>query len=191
MAAEPDKEPGICPELSRNLPQQQKQITTMIPITGYKSVNQGQSQSATYQLSIPSVSAGYNSPVTLSAQVDPPNAGITVSFPGGNVISTFPSTFNVQVSSNASVPTGEYRIIVTGTNANNKTHKTSVAYLVGKNYITVSANRPTLKFAVDGVENTGLKLYSWILGSQHQLSAVSPQVFGSIRYLYNNLERWR
>jgi hypothetical protein len=159
---------------------------TLIPTTGYKSVLQGQSQSATYQMSIPVVANGYNSPVTLSAQVDPPNAGITVSFPGGNVISTFPATFNVQVNSSASVPSGEYRIIVTGTNTNNKVHKTSVAYLVGKNYISVGANRPNLRYAVDGQEFTGIRFYTWDLNSQHQLAAVSPQVFASTRYLYNN-----
>lgn len=159
---------------------------TLIPNTGYKSVQQGQSQSATYQLAIPVVASGYNSPVTLSAQVDPPNAGITVSFPGGNVISSFPATFNVQVNSTSAVPSNEYRIIITGTNGSSKTHKTSVIYLVGKNYVSVNANRVNLKYAVDGQEFTGLKFYVWDLNAQHVLSAVSPQVFASYRYLFNN-----
>lgn len=159
---------------------------TLIPTTGYKSVLQGQSQSATYQLTIPTVATGYNSPVTLSAQVDPPTAGVTASFPGGNVISTFPATFSVQVNSTASVPTNEYRIIITGQNANNKSHKTSVAYLVGKNYINVSANRPNLQFAVDAQAYTGLRLFSWNLNSQHQIAAVSPQTFGSTRYAFDH-----
>jgi len=158
---------------------------TLIPVTGYKSVLQGQSQSAAYQVSIPSVTNGYNSPVTLTAAVEPVNAGVTVSFPGGNVISTFPATFNVQVNSTASVPVNEYRIIITGQNTNNKSHKTSVAYLVGKNYINVTSNRSNLSFAVDAQTYTGLRFFSWDLNSAHQLSAVSPQVFGSTRYVYN------
>jgi hypothetical protein len=159
---------------------------TLIPITGYKSVPQGVSSTETYQLSIPVTTTGYNSPVTLTAEVDPPQAGINVSFPGGNVINTFPSTFNIQVSSSASVPVGVYRIIVTGTNTNNKVHKTSVSFLVGKNYIIVQANRSNLKFAVNGTEYTGARVFDWNLGSSQTLSAVSPQTFGSTRYVYLN-----
>lgn len=159
---------------------------TIIPITGYKSVLQGQNQSATYQMTIPVVAAGYNSPVTLTAQVEPSNAGVTVSFPNGSVVNSFPATFNVQVNSTSSVPLGEYRIIVTGTNTNNKVHKTSVAYLVGKNYISVSSTRPQLTFAVDGVIHSSTKLFLWDVGAPHTLSAVSPQTFGSTRYLFQS-----
>jgi hypothetical protein len=159
---------------------------TLIPISSYKSVIQGQSQSATYDMSIPVVAAGYNSNITLTAEVDPPTAGVTVSFPGGNVISTFPSNFTVQVNSTGAVPTGSYRIIVTGTNTNNKVHKTSVSYLVGKNFISVNSNRSTLQFMVDGQSYTNAALFTWDLASQHTLTAMSPQTFGSTRYVFNN-----
>jgi hypothetical protein len=159
---------------------------TLIPNSPYRSVVQGQSQNATYQLQIPVTSAGYNSQVTLTAEVDPPNAGITVSFPNGNTVSTFPASFNIQVNSSASVPTGSYRIIVTGTNTNNKVHKTSVSYLVGKNIIMVNANRPSLQFAVDGQAYTNIAAFNWDLGSAHQLAAISPQTFGSTRYLFQS-----
>jgi hypothetical protein len=159
---------------------------TLIPISGYKSVQQGQSQSATYQVSIPVVAAGYNTPVNLTAEVDPPTAGITVSFPGGSTVSTFPATFDVQVNSTAAVPTGAYRIIITGTNSNNKTHKTSVSFLVGKNFISVGANRSTLQFKVDNQNYTGLSLFNWDLGAQHTLTAVSPQTVGSTRYVFQS-----
>jgi len=159
---------------------------TLIPNSPYKSVLQGQSQNATFEMQIPVTSAGYNSPVTLTAAVDPPNAGITVSLPGGNVINSFPAGFNVQVNSSASVPTGSYRIIITGTNTNNKVHKTSVSYLVGKNIIIVNANRSTLKFAVDSQQYTNIAAFTWDLSSQHVLSAVSPQVFGSTRYVFQS-----
>lgn len=159
---------------------------TLIPVSGYKSVQQGQSQSATYQVAIPVVAAGYNSPVNLTAEVDPPTAGITVSFPGGNTVSTFPATFDVQVSSTSAVSTGAYRIIITGTNTNNKTHKTSVSYLVGKNFISVGANRPTLQFRVDNQNYTGLNLFNWDLNSQHTLTAISPQTVGSTRYVFQS-----
>lgn len=159
---------------------------TLIPNTSYKSVQQGQSQSATYQLQIPVTTAGYNSQVTLTAAVDPPNAGITVSFPNGNTVNTFPANFDMQVNSSASVPTGAYRIIVTGTNANGKVHKTSVSYLVGKNYIIVNADRPTLQFAVDNQPYTNISTFTWDLSSSHTIAAISPQVFGSVRYRYLN-----
>ena len=159
---------------------------TLIPNSPYKSVQQGQSQSATYQLQIPVTTVGYNSAVTLTSEVDPPNAGITVSFPNGNTVSTFPANFNVQVNSSASVPTGSYRIIVTGTSAAGKVHKTSVTYLVGKNFIIVNANRPTLQFAVDGVTYTNMAVFNWDLSSSHTVSAISPQTFGSTRYVFQN-----
>jgi hypothetical protein len=159
---------------------------TLIPVTGYKAVLQGQNQSASYQMEIPIVSSGYNSPVTLSAQVDPPNAGITVSFPNGNVISSFPASFNVQVNSNSSVPTDAYRIIVTGTNTNSKVHKTSVSYLVGQNFIGVAANRSNLQFRVDNQNYTNAAMFTWDLGASHTLTAISPQTFGSVRYRFLN-----
>ncbi len=159
---------------------------TLIPISSYKAVQQGQSQNATYQLSIPVVAPGYTSPVTLSAQVDPPNAGITVSFPAGNTVSAFPSNFDMQVSSTAGVPTGNYRIIVTGTNGNAKTHKTSVTFLVGQNFASVKANRSTLQFKVDNVQYNSAKLFTWDLNTQHNLSVVSPQLVGSTRYLFQS-----
>jgi hypothetical protein len=159
---------------------------TLIPNSPYKSVQQGQSQSETFNFSIPVVAQGYNSAVTLTAEVDPPTAGVTVSFPNGNVVSTFPSNFNVQVNSTASVPAGAYRIVVTGTNTNSKVHKTSVSYLVGQNFIGVNSNRSNLKFKVDNVEYTNAALFTWDLSSQHTLSAVTPQTFGSTRYVFNN-----
>jgi hypothetical protein len=159
---------------------------TIIPITGYKSVQQGQNNSETYQMSIPVVANGYTSPVTLTAEVDPPTAGVTVSFPNGNVISSFPSNFNVQVNSTSSVPVGTYRIIVTGTNTNNKVHKTSVSYLVGKNFITVGSNRPGLQFRVDNQNYTNTTLFTWDLSSPHTLTAISPQTFGNTRHVFQN-----
>ena len=159
---------------------------TLIPNSPYQSVQQGVSQSATYQMQIPVTTVGYNSPVTLTAEVDPPNAGVTVSFPGGNTVSTFPANFNVQVNSSSSVPTGSYRIIVTGTNANSKVHKTSVSYLVGRNIIVVNANRPSLQFAVDNQALTNVATFAWDLSSVHQIAAVSPQTFGSTRYVFQS-----
>ncbi len=158
----------------------------MIPNSPYKSVLQGQSQSAQYEVQIPVVSAGYNSPVTLSATVEPSNAGISVNFPGGSTVSTFPAAFNVDVSSTSAVPAGDYRIIITGTNTNGKVHKTSVTYLVGKNLVFVNANRFNLQYKVDGTTFTGSALFNWDVNSAHTLTALSPQIFGSTRYLFQS-----
>ncbi len=159
---------------------------TLIPNSPFKSVPQGSSQSGTFQVQIPVTTVGYNSQVTLTSEVDPPNAGITVSFPNGNTVNTFPASFNVQVSSNSSVPTGAYRIIITGTNSNGKVHKTSVSYLVGKNIINVNANRSIFQFKVDNNTYTGSSLFNWDLNGTHTLSAISPQVSGSTRYIFTS-----
>jgi hypothetical protein len=149
-------------------------------------VYQGQSQSANYKIKVPYVANGYNSPVTLTAAVDPPTAGITASFTSGNVISNFPDSVSLQVSSTASVPTGIYKIIVTGTNTNNKVHKTVLSYLVGKSYIYVGTNRPSLTFRVDNVQITTAGLFTWDLNSSHVLAANQPQGAGTTRYLFDS-----
>lgn len=159
---------------------------TLIPISGYKSVLQGQNQSATYDMTIPVVAAGYTSPVTLSYTVDPPTAGITATFPSGNTVSSFPSNFAMQVSSTSAVPSGTYRIIVTGTNTNGKVHKTSVSYLVGKNFVTVNANKSGLQYKVNGTTYTNPSIFGWDLNTSQTLSAVSPQTIGSTRYIFVN-----
>lgn len=158
----------------------------LIPTSPYRSVLQGQSQSANYDIAIPTVASGYTSPVTLTAAIDPPTTGVTVSFPTGNVISTFPGTKQITVSSTGSVPTGAYRIIITGTNTNSKTHSTSVSYLVGMNYVSVGTNRTNVQFKVDNVTYTSNQFYTWDLNSQHIVAAVSPQTFGPRRYYFRS-----
>ncbi|HMS33489.1 MAG TPA: T9SS type A sorting domain-containing protein [Ignavibacteria bacterium] len=153
---------------------------------GFKVVNQGQSGSGTFEVKIPLVANGYNSPVTLSYEVIPANAGITATFPSGNIISSFPGTASVNVTSTAAVPVGEYQIVFTGTNAEGKTHKTYVNYLVGKNYISVGNSRPSLTYKVDNVPYISGRAFLWDLNSSHTLEAVSPQTVGNIRYLFNN-----
>ncbi len=159
---------------------------TMTSNPAFKVVEQGQSQNGTFNVNVPYVASGYNSAVTLTAAVDPPNAGISVSFPSGNVINSFPGSKTMQVSSNSSVPTGAYKIIVTGTNGSSKTHKTVVSYLVGKNYVFVGSNRPGLQFKVDNVTYNNTQFFEWDLNSVHNLAAISPQPAGNLRYVFRN-----
>jgi hypothetical protein len=159
---------------------------TMLSNPAYKVVLQGQNQSANYQIRIPVVASGYNSPVTLTAAVDPPNAGISVTFPSGNVINSFPDSAGMQVSSNTSVPAGIYKIIVTGTNGSGKVHKTVVSYLVGKNYVFVGSNRPGRDFKVDNTTYNQTQFFTWDLNAVHNLAAVSPQLAGNVRYVFQS-----
>jgi hypothetical protein len=159
---------------------------TLLPNTAYKVVNQGQNQNASFKIKVPVVASGYNSAVTLTAAVDPPNSGITITFPSGNTISNFPDSVSMQVSSTAAVPLGAFKIIVTGTNTNGKIHKTTVSYLVGRNYVFVGANRPNLKFKVDSDTFSTKQFFTWDLNSVHTLAAVSPQVFNTIRYVFQS-----
>ena len=159
---------------------------TLISNPAYRVVNQGQSQSAAYKIKIPYVANGYNSPVTFTAAVDPPTAGISVTFPSGNVISNFPDSLTLNVSSNTSVPTGAYKVVVTGTNTNAKVHKTVVNYLVGKNYVFVGSNRPGLEFRVDNSTYSQTQVFNWDLNSTHNFTAVSPQGAGNIRYVFQS-----
>lgn len=158
---------------------------TLLANPGYVSVPQGQASSKNFKVSIPLVASGYNSPVTFTAAVVPNTAGVTATFPGGNVISSFPDSLTVQVSSAASVPTGSYRIVVTGTNAASKTHKIAMDYLVGKNYITVKTNISGLEYKVNNVSYISTRLFNWDIGSTQTLQAVSPQISGAYKYIFD------
>ena len=160
---------------------------SMLSNTSYKVVNQGQSQGADYEISVPVVGPGYNSPVTLTAAVDPPVSGLSVSFTSGNVINNFPGSVTLHASSTASVPAGIYRIVVSGTDTSNAVHKTILSYLVGKSYVYVGTNRQSLRFKVDNVEYTNAGFFTWDLNSSHTLAAIQPQFSGgSIRYLFDS-----
>lgn len=157
---------------------------TMLTNPGYYSVPQGQASSKNFKVSIPVVASGYNSPVTLSATVTPSNPGITTSFPGGSVISNFPDSLSLQVSSTASVPTGTYKIVVTGTNGAGKTHKIAMDYLVGKNYVNVKTSIQGLNFKVNDTTYSMPRLFNWTIGSTQTIEAISPQEAGSNRFVF-------
>lgn len=158
----------------------------LVSSPGFKIVLPGQTGNGSFELKIPSVAGGYTAPVTFTHEIIPANAGISVNYPSGNTISSFPGTLNVNVSSSASVPVGEYQIVFTGTNSNGKYHKTIVNYLVGKNYVSVRNSRPLLSFKVDGNAYTSGRAFSWDLNSSHTLEAVSPQTFGNTRYKFDS-----
>ncbi|MBK9226543.1 MAG: T9SS type A sorting domain-containing protein [Ignavibacteria bacterium] len=158
----------------------------LISSPAYKTVAQGQNNSADFKAFIPSVAEAFNSAVTFTAEVQPSNAGITVNFPNGNVISNFPDSVAFRVSSTAAVPVGEYKVVVTGTSATGVVHKTVVNYLVGKNYVIIGPSRNNVSLVVDNVSYNTSRLFTWDLGSNHDLNAPSPQTFGNNRYVYRN-----
>ncbi len=158
----------------------------LISNPGFKVVNQGQNQNASFKLRIPSVAEGYNSAVTFTSEVVPSTPGITVNYTGGNVINNFPDSLAVNVSSTAGVPVGEYQIVLIGTNADGVVHKTFVNYLVGKNYITVASSKSQLLYKVDNSTYSSSRAFSWDINSTHTLEAISPQTFGNTRYVFNN-----
>ncbi|MEO8665587.1 MAG: Omp28-related outer membrane protein, partial [Ignavibacteria bacterium] len=158
----------------------------LISTPGYKTVNQGSAQSASFKAHIPSVASGYNSPVSFTYEVSPATPGITAEFPSGNTISNFPDSLSVNVSSTAAVPTGEYKVVLIGTSASGIVHKTIVNYLVGKNYCIIGTNRNTLNFKVDGTNYNSTRVFPWDLSSSHSLEALSPQTTGNYRYIFQN-----
>lgn len=159
---------------------------TLLSDLAYKVVDQGQNASGDFQISVPVVAAGYNETVTLSAEVQPSNPGVTVSFPSGNTIGSFPGQVTVRVNSTSAVPTGIYKVIVTGTNASNDEHKIVVSYLVGKSYVSVGTNRPLVAFSVDNTNYSSLRLFDWDISSNHDLSVTTPQTFGNTRYVFED-----
>ncbi|CAF3700061.1 unnamed protein product [Rotaria sp. Silwood1] len=158
----------------------------MLPNSAFKVVNAGVSQNASYKIAVPYVAAGYNSPVTFTASVIGSPAGVSVSFPSGNVLSSFPDSVALNVNSSASVPAGIYQVLVTGTSGTGVTHKVVVNYNVGKSFITVNTNKSSLLFRVDGNSYTASQLFTWDINSNHSISAITPQVFSTTRYVFQN-----
>lgn len=152
----------------------------------FRSVIQGVSQTKDYTVQIPQVASGYNSPVSFTAVVEPITTGITTTFTSGTTISAFPGSLNLQVASTAAVPSGVYKVVVTGTSASGKIHKTQLSYLVGKNWVTVGANKPMVTIKIDGVNSSTYKAFSWDLNSTHTLQAISPLVVDLTRYVFQN-----
>lgn len=150
------------------------------------SIAQGQSSSNTFKVNIPYVASGFNSPVTFSSEIQPSNAGITVSFPSGNTISNFPDSLSVQVNTTPAVAEGTYKVVLTGTSASGKIHKISVDLLVGVNYVTVKPSNPQLNIKVDNTTYLGASQFNWSINSNHVLQAISPQVNGNTRYVFTN-----
>ncbi|MBS1495187.1 MAG: T9SS type A sorting domain-containing protein [Bacteroidetes bacterium] len=158
----------------------------LLPNTAFKVVNSGTSQNANYKIAVPYIADGYNSPVTFSASVVGNPAGVSVTFPSGNTLSNFPDSVSVNVASTGSVPAGIYQVVITGTNGLGKSHKVSVNYNIGRSFVNVGANKPSLLFNVDGNAYGASQLFTWDLNSNHNLSVTTPQVFATTRYVFQN-----
>lgn len=158
----------------------------LVSAPSYKVVNQGQTQNAVYKVKIPATASGYNSAVTFTAELETPVSGITIDFPNGNVLSNFPDSLDIRVSSTSAAPVGAHKIIVSGTNTSNVVHKTVINYLVGKNYALFGVNRSTGQYKVDGVSFNSAQLFTWDIGSAHTLEAVSPITVANTRYVFVN-----
>lgn len=159
---------------------------SLLTSKSFFSVTQGQASTNNFNVKIPYIAAGYNSPVTFTAEVLPTNAGITTAFPSGTTISNFPDSLSVQINTTAAVPAGTYKVVLTGTSASGKVHKISVDVLIGKNYVTVQASNPTLNIMVDNVTYLGASLFNWDINSTHTIKAISPQTNGNTRYIFTN-----
>ena len=89
-----------------------------------------------YNVSVPSVKL-YNSDVIFSATVSPTpaNGTITVDFPAGNTLSTFPGNVAMRVKTAGNVSVGSYTITITGNGPNGTpVHKRTVTLVVGVSY---------------------------------------------------------
>lgn len=160
---------------------------TLAADPGFKVVEQGQNGTADFDISVPVVESTFAGTVKFAAEVQPSNAGITISFPNGSNISSFPGNVTLRVNSNGSVPAGVYKVIVSDTNSANITkHKIVVNYLVGKNYVNVKTNRPQVVFSVDNNNFSSPKVFNWDLNSSHDLAVTSPQTFVNKRYVFEN-----
>ena len=159
---------------------------SLLPNTAFRVVNTGSAQSANFKVAVPYVANGYNSPVTFTGSVEGNPAGVSVTFPSGNVMNSFPDSLAFTVSSTGGVPAGVYHVVITGTNALGKSHKVVVNYNVGTNFVSVNVSKSNLQFKVDGTSYGASQLFTWDLSSNHTLAVSTPQVFNTTRYVFQN-----
>ncbi len=159
---------------------------SLLPNSAFKVVNAGSAQNANYKIAVPYVANGYNSPVTFTASVVGNPSGVSVTFPSGSTLSNFPDSLSMNVASSGSVPAGIYQVVVTGTNGLGKSHKVVVNYNVGRSFVSVNANKPNLAFNVDGSAYGVSQLFTWDLSSNHNLSVITPQIFATTKYVFQN-----
>lgn len=159
---------------------------TLLPYPAYKSVPSGQSNSGQFRVRIPVKTPAYNSSLTFTSTIVPANPNITVTYPNGNILTNLSDSMLVQVSSTAAASDGVYQVILTATDASSKYHKTSISYLVNKNYVTIGANRTGASFKVNGTTYGSPVIFDWTLGSTQTLSAISPQTYTQYRYVFLN-----
>ena len=62
-------------------------------------------------------------------------------------------------------------------------HESSVALVTT---VTIATNPAGLKVSVDGTIYTAPQIFYWILGTQHTIAAVTPQVSGSTRNIFSS-----
>lgn len=73
---------------------------------------------ASFDCEVPSVKL-YTNDVVFTAEIEPPSSGsFTIDFPGGNTLSSFPGSIQLDVIVNGNVPTGFYELTLTGKGPN-------------------------------------------------------------------------
>jgi hypothetical protein len=147
--------------------------------------------STTVVIKVPGIKGPYSGRVKFTATLDtlPSSGTIAFSFANGkDSITTFPDSVTLKIKAIGSVTTRLYRVNIVGRGVNGTpAHRRTVDLAVNSSFLNIGSNREgVVQFIVNGITYTNHQMLNFPNGSNVTLQAPSPQVQGSVRYVYLN-----
>ncbi|MCX6164625.1 MAG: T9SS type A sorting domain-containing protein, partial [Ignavibacteriae bacterium] len=141
---------------------------------------------------VPAIKGIYNDKVKFTYSLDslPATGSIIIGFANGrDSITTFPDSIYLKVKTVGNItPARNYNLSIIGAGSNGTpVHKRIVNLLVNAYSITVQSNRNGIcAYKVNGISYTNPQQFIFQVGSTINVQAVTPQIFGGVKYVFRN-----
>ena len=147
--------------------------------------------SSSLYVKVPALKGQYSGRVKFTAALDtlPSSGTITFSFANGkDSITTFPDSVMLKIKASSSVTTKLYKINIIGKGVNGTpVYKRAIDLAINSSFLIVGTNREgVVQFNVNGTSYMNHQTFVLPNNSNALIQAPSPQVQGSVRYVYLN-----
>lgn len=148
--------------------------------------------SSFFTVRVPSIKGIYNDKVKFTYALDslPTTGSISVSFANGkDSVNVYPDSVRVRVKVTGNItPARVYKLTVTGAGSNGTpVHKRNIDLYINVYPITVQSNRSGIcTFKVNGTTYYNPQQFVLQTGSVINVQAISPQIYGGIKYVFKN-----
>ncbi|HEY5535846.1 MAG TPA: T9SS type A sorting domain-containing protein [Ignavibacteria bacterium] len=147
--------------------------------------------SSSLYVKVPALKGPYSGRVKFTAALDtlPSSGTITFSFANGkDSITTFPDSVMLKIKASSSVTSKLYKINIIGKGINGTPiHKRAIDLAINSSFLSVGTNREgVVQFNVNGTSYMNHQTFVLPNNSNALIQAPSPQVQGSVRYVYLN-----